>query len=73
MYRIYERRASLSVVKASAEGVLMHKDANLLKQINLTEGWAKYLLRRMGFVKRKATTKAKSLLRTLKKLRRTIF
>ena len=37
----------------------MHKDANLLRQINLTEGWAKYLLRRMGFVKRKATTKAK--------------
>ena len=48
-----------AVVIASAEGVLMHKDANLLKQINLTEGWAKYLLQRMGFVKRKATTKAK--------------
>ena len=63
-----------AVVIASAEGVLMHKDANLLKQINLTEGWAKYLLQRMGFVRRKATTKAKiSLLRTLKKLRRTIF
>ena len=37
----------------------MHKDANLLKQINLTKGWAKYLLQRMGFVKRKAMTKAK--------------
>ena len=37
----------------------MHKDPNLLKQINLTEGWAKYLLRQMGFVKRKAMTKAK--------------
>ena len=48
-----------AVVIASAEGILMHKDANLLQQITLTEGWAKYLLRRMGFVRRKATTKAK--------------
>ena len=48
-----------AVVIASAEGILMHKDANLLQQIALTEGWAKYLLRRMGFVRRKATTKAK--------------
>ena len=47
------------MVRASAEGVLIHKDANLLKQINLTEGWAKYLLRQMGFAKRKATTKTK--------------
>ena len=48
-----------AVVIASAEGVLMYKDANLLQQIDLTEGWAKYLLRRMGFVRRKVTTKAK--------------
>ena len=37
----------------------MHKDANLLKQINLTVEWAKYLWQRMGFVKRKAMAKAK--------------
>jgi len=34
------------------EGILMHKNANLLQQFNLTEGWAKYLLRRMRFVRR---------------------
>ena len=37
----------------------MSKDANLLSTITLTKAWAKYLLNRMGFVKRKATTKAK--------------
>ena len=48
-----------SVVIASAKGILMHKDANLLLGIDLTKGWAKYLLNRMGYVKRKATSKAK--------------
>ena len=48
-----------AVVIASAEGILLHKDANLLTQISLTDGWAKYLLRRMGYVRRKATTQAK--------------
>ena len=48
-----------AVVLGAAEGIIMHKDANLLSSFNLTEGWAKYLLRRMGFVKRKGTTKAK--------------
>ena len=48
-----------AVVRASAEGVLMNKDANLQKQINLTKGWRKYLLQQMGFVKKKAMTKAK--------------
>jgi len=48
-----------TVVIASAEGILLHKDANLLTQISLTDGWAKYLLRRMGYVRRKATTQAK--------------
>ena len=37
----------------------MHKDANMLSGIDLTKGWAKYLLNRMGYVKRKATSKAK--------------
>ena len=49
---------NIAVVLASAEGIIMHKDANLLQSIELTEGWAKYLLHRIGFVKRKGTTKA---------------
>ena len=48
-----------AVVLASAEGIIMQKDANLLQSIELTEGWAKYLLQRIGFVKRNGTTKAK--------------
>ena len=48
-----------SVVLASEEGIIMYRDANMLSTITLTKGWAKYLLRRMGFVKRKATSKAK--------------
>ena len=43
----------------------MYKDANLLAdnekgaEIELSKDWAKYLLKRMGFVKRKACSKAK--------------
>ena len=48
-----------AVVLASAEGIIIHKDANLLQSIELTEGWAKYQLHRISFVKRKGTTKAK--------------
>lgn len=33
-----------AVVLASAEGIIMHKTANLLQSVSLTEGWAKYLL-----------------------------
>ena len=47
------------VVIATGKGILMSKDANLLSNITLTKAWAKYLLRRMNFVKWKATTKAK--------------
>ena len=36
---------NIAVVMASAESMLMHKDANLLEQTTLTDGWAKYLLR----------------------------
>ena len=56
---IRDLRAMGAVVLASAEGIIMHKDANLLQSIELTEGWAKYLLHRMSFVKRRGTTKAK--------------
>ena len=48
-----------AIVLASAEGIIMYKDANLLSTITLTKGWAKYLLKRMGFVKRKSTSKSK--------------
>lgn len=52
-----------SVVVATAQGVIMNKNANLLVSnggyINLTDEWAKSLQKRMGFVKRKASSSAK--------------
>ena len=33
-----------AVVIARAEGILMYKDPGLLSRVNLTKGWAKYLL-----------------------------
>ena len=48
-----------AVVIACAEGILMHEDTNLLTRVDLSKGWAQYLLKRMGYVKRKATSKAK--------------
>ena len=52
-----------SIVIASARGIVMNKNANLLVSngggIDLTKDWAKYLLKRMGFVKRKACSKSK--------------
>ena len=47
------------IVIATAQGIILSKDANLLSNIELSKGWAKYLLKRIGFVKRKATTAAK--------------
>ena len=51
------------IVIASARGIVMNKNANLLVSngggIDLTKDWAKYLLKRMGFVKRKACSKSK--------------
>ena len=44
------------VVMSCAEGTLMHEDASMLSRVDLNKGWARYLLHRMGFVKRKATT-----------------
>ena len=44
-------------------GLVLNKDANLLAEngghISLTKHWARYLLSRMGFVKRRANTKSK--------------
>ena len=52
-----------AVVIAAAEGIVMNKNANLLScnggGILLTKDWAKNLLRRMGMVKKRVSTKAK--------------
>ena len=52
-----------AVVIAAAEGIIMNKDANLLSSngggICLTKDWAKNLMKRMGMVKRRVSTKAK--------------
>ena len=51
------------VAIAVGAGIVMISDANLLiangGHIDLTKHWAKHLLSRMGFVKRRANTKAK--------------
>ena len=51
------------VAIAAAMGIVRKQDSNLLAQnsghIVLTREWARSLLGRMGFVKRKANTKAK--------------
>ena len=53
-----------AVVVASAQGIVMNRNADLLSSsgtggIKLTSDWAKSLLNRMGYVKRKACSKAK--------------
>ena len=52
---------SAQLVQAAAEGIVTSKDRNLLVEngghIALTRGWAISILKRMGYVKRKATTK----------------
>ena len=52
-----------AVVIAAAEGIIMNKDASLLSSngggICLTKDWAKNLMKRMGMVKRRVSTKAK--------------
>ena len=52
-----------AITIACAEGIIINHDSNLLTcnggPISLTKDWGKYLLQRMGLVKRKATTKAK--------------
>ena len=52
-----------AIAMACGEGIVKSHDSNLLEcnggHISLTKHWAKYLLHRMGFVKRRASTKAK--------------
>ena len=58
------------VVIATGTGIVMSQNPTLFVgdgKIDLTKDWAKYLLNRMGFVKRKATTKPKLMLRNPKK------
>ena len=55
---------SKAMVVATAGGIIiMNKDANLLYsnggEIKLSDEWGKSLLNRMGYVKRKACSKAK--------------
>ena len=57
------------IVMAAAEGIIKATDRTLLSEngghIQLTKAWAYSILKRMGFVQRKATTKTKT---TLSKL-----
>ena len=52
-----------AIVRAAARGIILAKSAGLLDDygegINRTKDWGNQLLARMGYVKRKATTKAK--------------
>ena len=54
---------NVHVVMAVGEGIVMGRDANLLAcnggSIVLTKEWARYVLQRMGMVKRRANTKTK--------------
>ena len=65
---------STAVVVATARGIIMNKDANLLYSngggIKLTDDWAKSLLSRMGYVKRKACSKAKVNVEHFEKLKK---
>ena len=53
-----------AIVRAAAAGMVKRKDPRLLASngghISLSKDWARYMLQRIGFVKRKGTTKAKS-------------
>ena len=52
-----------AIVMACAEGVVMHHNSNLLAinggHITINKDWAKSLLHRMGYVKRRVSTSAK--------------
>ena len=52
-----------AVVMGCAEGIVLHHDSNLLASngghIAISKDWAKSLLHRMGYVKRRVSTSAK--------------
>lgn len=65
---------NVHVVMAVGEGIVMGRDANLLARnggsIILTKEWARYVLQRMGMVKRKANTKTKVTVEDFDELKR---
>ena len=62
-----------SIAIAAAMGIVRRHDSNLLAvnggHIILTKYWAQYLLQRMGYVKRKASSKAKITVENLASLK----
>ena len=62
-----------AIAIACAEGIVKSHDSNLLESngghIHLTKFWAKYLMQRMGLVKRRASTKAKPSIMEFTKLK----
>ena len=67
------RVVNTSIVLAAATGILQRKDPSSLQcnggSVVLKKSWAKYLLKKMSFVKRKATTKSKVSCENFEKLR----
>lgn len=63
-----------AITLASARGFVIKKDSNLLAEngghLSLGKNWAKSFLRRVGFVKRKGTTKAKVAVADFESLKR---
>lgn len=61
--RVNGAAVNTAIAVACAEGIIKNHDSNLLASngghITLTKYWGKHLLNRMGFVKRRATTKSK--------------
>ena len=57
-----------AIAIATAHGIVKDADSNLLSEngghINLTKDWAKYLLQRMNYVKRRASSTAKVAVKT---------
>ena len=47
------------VVMGAAEGIVGARDMSKLKQIEITKSWARLLLIRMGYIKKKCTTSGK--------------
>ena len=62
-----------AIVIAAATGIVRQHNCNLLAvnggQIVLIKHWAQYMLQRMGYVKRKATSKAKFTVENLQTLK----
>ena len=62
-----------AIAIACLEGIVKHTDSNLLAcnggHITLTKHWGKHLLHRMGFVKRKASTKSKITIQNFKDIK----